>query len=267
MRRCASARPTPTCSPAAWRTRGQTLAGWRGDRWHVAARLVRAQRRDRADAARRGLGHLRPPHPGPDAVEPRPATAEPAHLSATCCRSSTATAWCWRCTRPPASPGFIAGASMPLAAEQRTGFSRWIHVKAGELAILFVSAVTLFSLCTQALYLGFQGSTLAFQLHISPSRTDPQRPPARADRADRALPAARRLADRQPPRRVEPAARRDRRHRRHRDPDAARRGDDRGLRLAPHPPLADRLPLLAVEWTVRIARRPPPLRPHKIARS
>ncbi|HXF31381.1 MAG TPA: stage II sporulation protein M [Solirubrobacterales bacterium] len=63
--------------------------------------------------------------------------------------------------------GFIAGASMPLAAEQRTGFSRWIHVKAGELAILFVCAVTLFSLMTQAFFLGFQGSTLAFQLHIS----------------------------------------------------------------------------------------------------
>jgi hypothetical protein len=63
--------------------------------------------------------------------------------------------------------GFIAGASMPIAAAQRTGFSRWIHVKAGELAILFVAAVTLFSLSTQALYLGFQGSTIAFQLDIS----------------------------------------------------------------------------------------------------
>lgn len=63
--------------------------------------------------------------------------------------------------------GFIAGASMPIAAAQRTGFSRWVHVKAGQLAILFVSAVTLFSLSTQALYLGFQGSTLAYQLHIS----------------------------------------------------------------------------------------------------
>jgi len=63
--------------------------------------------------------------------------------------------------------GFIAGASMPIAAAQRTGFSRWVHVKAGELAILFVAAVTLFSLSTQALYLGFQGSTLAYQLHIS----------------------------------------------------------------------------------------------------
>jgi hypothetical protein len=63
--------------------------------------------------------------------------------------------------------GFIAGASMPIAASQRTGFSRWIHVKAGEFAILFVAAVTLFSLSTQALYLGFQGSTIAFQLEIS----------------------------------------------------------------------------------------------------
>jgi Stage II sporulation protein M len=63
--------------------------------------------------------------------------------------------------------GFIAGASMPIAAAQRSGLSRWVHVKAGELAILFVCAVTLFSLSTQALYLGFQGGTIAFQLHIS----------------------------------------------------------------------------------------------------
>jgi hypothetical protein len=63
--------------------------------------------------------------------------------------------------------GFIAGASMPIAAAQRTGLSRWVHVKAGELAILFVCAVTLFSLCTQALYLGFQGSTISYQLGIS----------------------------------------------------------------------------------------------------
>jgi len=63
--------------------------------------------------------------------------------------------------------GFIAGASMPIAAAQRTGFSRWVHVKAGEFAILFVCAVTLFSLCTQALYLGFQGSSIAYQLEIT----------------------------------------------------------------------------------------------------
>ncbi len=63
--------------------------------------------------------------------------------------------------------GFIAGASMPIAAAQRSGLSRWIHLKAAQFAILFVAAVTLFSLCTQALYLGFQGSTIAYQLEIS----------------------------------------------------------------------------------------------------
>ncbi len=63
--------------------------------------------------------------------------------------------------------GFIAGASMPIAAAQRRGLSRWVHVKAGQFAILFVTAVTIFSLSTQALYLGFQGATIAYQLHIS----------------------------------------------------------------------------------------------------
>ena len=71
--------------------------------------------------------------------------------------------------------GFIAGASMPIAAAQRTGLSRWVHVKAGELAIVFVCAVTLFSLSTQALYLGFQGSTISSS-STSPGGADPQRP-------------------------------------------------------------------------------------------
>jgi len=63
--------------------------------------------------------------------------------------------------------GFIAGASMPIAAQTRTGFSRWVHMKAGEFAIAFVIGVTLFSLSIQALTLGFQASTLAYHLHIS----------------------------------------------------------------------------------------------------
>ena len=65
--------------------------------------------------------------------------------------------------------GFIAGAGMPIAAAQRTGFSRWIHIRTAQFAIFFVSAVTLFSLTTQALGLGFQGATLAFQLGLSPA--------------------------------------------------------------------------------------------------
>ena len=64
--------------------------------------------------------------------------------------------------------GFIAGASMPIAAAQRSGLSRWVHLKAGQLAIFFVGAVTLFSLTTQALALGFQGATISDQLGVAP---------------------------------------------------------------------------------------------------
>jgi hypothetical protein len=63
--------------------------------------------------------------------------------------------------------GFIAGASMPIAAQTRSGFSRWVHVKAGEFAIAFVIGVTFFSLSIQALTLGFQASTLGYHLQIS----------------------------------------------------------------------------------------------------
>jgi hypothetical protein len=63
--------------------------------------------------------------------------------------------------------GFIAGASMPIAARSRSGFSRWIHVKASEFAITYVIGVTVFSLGIQAFILGFQGSALAAHLHIT----------------------------------------------------------------------------------------------------
>jgi hypothetical protein len=63
--------------------------------------------------------------------------------------------------------GFIAGASMPIAARTRNGLSRWIHVKAGEFAITYVIGVTLFSLSIQAFILGFQASALAAHLHIT----------------------------------------------------------------------------------------------------
>jgi hypothetical protein len=64
--------------------------------------------------------------------------------------------------------GFIAGASLPLAAERRRGFSRWIHEKARPVAFAWVVAVTCFSLATQAYALGYIGATLAYQLEISP---------------------------------------------------------------------------------------------------
>lgn len=63
--------------------------------------------------------------------------------------------------------GFIAGASMPVAAQSKTGFSRWIHIKVGEFAITYVIGVTLFSLGIQAFILGFQAAAIAAYLQVS----------------------------------------------------------------------------------------------------
>jgi len=64
--------------------------------------------------------------------------------------------------------GFIAGSSLPLEAERYGGAWRWIHDKAGPLAIAFVTAATAFSLMTQSYALGMATSTLADQLDVSP---------------------------------------------------------------------------------------------------
>ncbi len=62
--------------------------------------------------------------------------------------------------------GFIAGASLPLQLEHKTGFSRTIHEKAGPLAIAFVGCATLFSLLTQGWVLGRTAADLSLQLDI-----------------------------------------------------------------------------------------------------
>ena len=63
--------------------------------------------------------------------------------------------------------GFIAGSSLPLSAERRQGFARWIHEKARPVAFAWVIGVICFSLTTQAYILGSSGATLAGQLDIS----------------------------------------------------------------------------------------------------
>jgi hypothetical protein len=65
--------------------------------------------------------------------------------------------------------GFIAGSSLPLSAAHREGVWRWIHEKAGPLAIGFVVCATTFSLTTQAYVLGGNTSTIAAQLDITPA--------------------------------------------------------------------------------------------------
>ena len=64
--------------------------------------------------------------------------------------------------------GFIAGSSLPLEAERYKGVWRWIHDKAGPLAISFVTAATIFSLLTQSYVLGTATNTLAAQLDLPP---------------------------------------------------------------------------------------------------
>jgi hypothetical protein len=63
--------------------------------------------------------------------------------------------------------GFIAGSSLPLSAARRSGIWRWVHEKAGPLAIGFVVCATTFSFATQAYVLGHNTSTIAGQLGVS----------------------------------------------------------------------------------------------------
>jgi hypothetical protein len=64
--------------------------------------------------------------------------------------------------------GFMAGSSLPLSASRRSGLSRWVHEKAGPLAIGFVLCATTFSLCTQAYVIGGGAASIAAQLGTSP---------------------------------------------------------------------------------------------------
>jgi hypothetical protein len=63
--------------------------------------------------------------------------------------------------------GFIALNSLPYSAAQRSGISRIVHEKAGPLAMLFVAGATLFSLSTQAYFIGGVLSTAAAQLNFT----------------------------------------------------------------------------------------------------
>jgi hypothetical protein len=64
--------------------------------------------------------------------------------------------------------GFMAGSSLPLSASRRSGVSRWVHEKAGPLAIGFVVLATTVSLCTQAYVIGGGAAAVAAQLDTTP---------------------------------------------------------------------------------------------------
>jgi hypothetical protein len=63
--------------------------------------------------------------------------------------------------------GFIALNSLPYSATQRSGISRTVHEKAGPYAMLFVAGATLFSLGTQAHFIGAILATASDQLGFS----------------------------------------------------------------------------------------------------
>ena len=64
--------------------------------------------------------------------------------------------------------GFIAGSSLVLAAESRSGLSRWVHEKARPVALGWVVVITLFSLLAQAYALGLTADQIALALGVSP---------------------------------------------------------------------------------------------------
>jgi hypothetical protein len=65
--------------------------------------------------------------------------------------------------------GFIAGSSLPLEAEHRTGISRAVHKHGGRLAIAFVIGATTFSLIAQALVIGQEAARVSHSLGVSPA--------------------------------------------------------------------------------------------------
>jgi hypothetical protein len=64
--------------------------------------------------------------------------------------------------------GFIAGSSLPMVAESKTGIWRRVHDLAGPAAIAFVAAATTFSLSTQAYALGARTADLSYHFGLSP---------------------------------------------------------------------------------------------------
>lgn len=65
--------------------------------------------------------------------------------------------------------GFIAGSSLPLQAESKSGVSRWVHQHGGRIAIAFVVCATTFSLSAQAYLLGHTLAGVAHFVRVSPA--------------------------------------------------------------------------------------------------
>lgn len=63
--------------------------------------------------------------------------------------------------------GFLAKRSLPMQAQLRHGFDRWVHEHAGNAALVWVTSCTIFSLLTQAYALGHITRDASEVLHVS----------------------------------------------------------------------------------------------------
>ena len=228
-----------------------TTGGW----------ILRASHSSRAwttPVPRCGAG-ISPPAPswaaGPSARWPSPSGSWPPCWASACwpsptprgsrCRASrcprtstrsptscAATGSCWRCTRWPASPASSPAARCRCRPSTTAAGTARVHDHAGPLAIGFVVLATGFSLVTQALALGQGAATVSAGLQVSEPVLVLTLLPARPPGARRALPPARRLDRREPPRSLERAARGHAGHLRRGHPGAPGLGLRRGVRVA-----------------------------------
>ena len=143
-----------------------TLENWQHDPWPVLRKwfLVAAAIGTLLLCGVYVVSSLIKPDTGFNYVPTMPDGPEPGHVLAIVGRNSLVLALhAFACIA-----GFIAGVSLPLAAESKKGISRWVHERARPVAFAWVVLVTCFSLLTQTLLLGIYGSTLAESLAISP---------------------------------------------------------------------------------------------------
>lgn len=134
---------------------GPVLGGWTAGAGAVAAAML---------AGVLVVASVATPDPTPLWIPGISAPPDAGHVAAILFRNSLVLALhAFACVA-----GFIAGASLPLTASRHTGFTRMVHEMARPIALVWVVAVTCFSLTTQTYILGSDGATLATQLHISP---------------------------------------------------------------------------------------------------
>ncbi len=207
------------------------LARWNRDPAPVLVPWLRLSLLIVAGLLARGLGDRRADDPRPHRL-PDPGLNAPATFARLPARALPQRRSCWPCTRWPAWPASSPAARCrcrpPTAAASRAGCTS----KAGPFAIGFVVCATTFSLCTQAYVIGGGAATIAAQLGVSPGAAAARPRAARDPGADGAVPAARGLDDRQPPRRLAGPAGGDGGDRRDRRAGAARERRRRDLGLA-----------------------------------